>query len=170
LAPGAGDGVRPTPSSVPGHVASSAGPWPCRVEISLPSTIESLAPLRAFLAGLLTEAVDEAVIREFQLVLQEACSNAIRHAASCKECGPLGVSFDVTPDGITIEVRDHGPGFTPLEVPSPLNGDLKEGGYGVFIIQELMDRVETRKEGGMFVLSMTRAFPNGHPGLEGGTS
>jgi serine/threonine-protein kinase RsbW len=141
------------------------------VEISIPSDTGHLPAVRSFLRALMAgpgwACPAERVQSELELVLQEACVNAIRHAGGSREREAITVAFDLFHNGITIEVRDLGRGFDIDSVPEPRASRLQEGGYGVFIIQEIMDRVEVRRRGRHFVLSMTRFFDGDEPASEG---
>jgi serine/threonine-protein kinase RsbW len=138
-----------------------------RIEISIPCDTGHLSAVRIFLRALMSgpcwSSPGEKVQSELELVLQEACVNAIRHAGGSREREAITVAFDLFHNGITIEVRDLGRGFDIDSVPEPRASRLQEGGYGVFIIQEIMDRVEVRRRGRHFVLSMTRFFDGDEP-------
>jgi serine/threonine-protein kinase RsbW len=136
-----------------------------RIEITIPSDTVHLPALRAFLRSLFATGCladpGERVQAELQLVLQEACVNAIRHASVRPRILPIRVVFIPLPDGITIEVCDHGAGFDPAKVPEPVAGTLREGGYGVYIIGQFTDCVRVGRRGDLFVVSMTRRFGDG---------
>jgi serine/threonine-protein kinase RsbW len=82
-------------------------------------------------------------VMQVVLALDEALANAIRHG--CKGDPTKSVQCIVTHDasGLTIVVRDPGPGFEVAKVPNPLEGDnvFKSSGRGVFLINQLMDEV-----------------------------
>ncbi|MFO8031807.1 MAG: ATP-binding protein [Desulfohalobiaceae bacterium] len=76
-----------------------------------------------------------------ELLVYEACSNVIRHAYPEHEQGKLELKLWLSPQKITMQVLDYGPGFNPQEVPDP---DLKNpqiGGMGLYIIKNIADRV-----------------------------
>ena len=133
--------------------------WPQKLEIILPGDDTWLPALRTFLASLLGNLPGDPVSRktadELELVLQEACVNAIRHSG---EGGSYQVDFIFAPDELTIEVKDGGKGFDPASVPDPVASDLPMNGYGVFIMKQSMDRVEVRREAEQFVLSMSKTL------------
>ena len=134
-------------------------------ELRIPALPSHVSLVRGFF-GLLAEAcdairLDSREISEVQLVLQEACVNAIRHGAADTPAGEVRIRFRVADDRITIEVRDGGPGFDPDAVPEPRADALPEGGYGVFIMKSSMDRVEARHEKDGFVLRLTRRYRRG---------
>ncbi len=55
----------------------------------------------------------------------------------------MTVSFDHTPDALTVAVRDEGPGLDPATLPDPLAPEnlLKESGRGIFLIRAFMDEI-----------------------------
>ncbi|MCE5300997.1 MAG: SpoIIE family protein phosphatase [Spirochaetia bacterium] len=77
------------------------------------------------------------------IVLDEACSNIIRHAYKDKEGG---IDFEITvkQKGIHLTLIDHGIGFEWKKVRTPnLNHYVdigKKGGLGVWIIRKLTDK------------------------------
>lgn len=85
-----------------------------------------------------------------ELALQEALANAVIHGA--KEDPSKTVECLVSSDderGILIVVRDPGTGFTPEAIPSCTMGEnvYSNHGRGIFLINQLMDKVEFRKNG-----------------------
>lgn len=85
-----------------------------------------------------------------ELSLQEALANAVIHGA--KEDHTKTVECLVSNDeerGILIVVRDPGAGFTIEEVPGCTVGEnvYSNHGRGIFLINQLMDKVEFRKNG-----------------------
>jgi serine/threonine-protein kinase RsbW len=101
-----------------------------------------------------------AVVREMKVVdgkedavelsLQEALANAVIHGA--KEDPNKTVECLVSRDeerGILIIVRDPGTGFTPEAIPGCTLGEnvYSNHGRGIFLINQLMDKVEFRKNG-----------------------
>lgn len=130
-----------------------------RISIEIPSRGRHVATVRRFFASLASECreltLSKAEVAEIQLVLQEACINSIRHGQS-DLVGVLKIVFEISPEQLVIEVHDRGRGFDPESVPVPIAESLQEGGYGVYIIQQSMDRVEARRDAKGFVLSMTK--------------
>ena len=133
-----------------------------RFEVTVPGRTRHLGAIRRFFRVLVEEndevRFDEDEIHEIQLVLQEACINVIRHSGSKCYLDPVRVVFAFEPDRMIVEVFDRGKGFDPDAVPPPDAEGLQEGGYGVFIMKQAMDRVETRRDRDGFVLTLTRFF------------
>lgn len=85
-----------------------------------------------------------------ELSLQEALANAVIHGA--KEDPTKTVECLVSSDeerGILIVVRDPGAGFAPEAIPTCTMGEnvYSNHGRGIFLINQLMDKVEFRKNG-----------------------
>jgi serine/threonine-protein kinase RsbW len=85
-----------------------------------------------------------------ELALQEALANAVIHGA--KEDPTKTVECLVSSDeerGVLIVVRDPGTGFSPEAIPSCTVGEnvYSNHGRGIFLINQLMDEVEFRKNG-----------------------
>lgn len=85
-----------------------------------------------------------------ELSLQEALANAVIHGA--KEDPTKTVECLVSGDeerGILIVVRDPGTGFNPESIPGCTVGEnvYSNHGRGIFLINQLMDKVEFRKNG-----------------------
>ena len=87
---------------------------------------------------------------DVELAMREALANAIIHGAGndpnrnvecCVACDDV--------HGMLVVVRDPGEGFDPDRLPSPLVGEnvFSEHGRGVFLINQLMDRVEYKRGG-----------------------
>src|ERR1700730_4046905 len=85
-----------------------------------------------------------------ELALQEALANAVVHGA--KEDPTKVVECLVACEeerGVMIIVRDPGPGFDPNAIPSCTVGEnvYSNHGRGIFLINQLMDEVQFRKNG-----------------------
>lgn len=85
-----------------------------------------------------------------ELALAEALANAVVHGA--KEDPSKIIECLVACDeqrGVLIIVRDPGEGFDPKGIPSCTMGEnlYSNHGRGIFLINQLMDKVEFRKNG-----------------------
>jgi serine/threonine-protein kinase RsbW len=92
------------------------------------------------------EGKDDAI----ELALQEALANAVVHGA--KEDPSKIVECLVVCEeerGVIIIVRDPGEGFDPKAIPACTVGEnvYSNHGRGIFLINQLMDKVEFRKNG-----------------------
>lgn len=61
-------------------------------------------------------------------------------------------------DGITVEFEDNGVAYNPLAIDSPdttLSAEEREiGGLGIFVVKNIMDSVEYRREGNKNILTI----------------
>jgi serine/threonine-protein kinase RsbW len=85
-----------------------------------------------------------------ELALEEALANAVVHGA--KEDPTKIIECLVACDderGVLIIVRDPGKGFDPQSIPTCTVGEnlYSNHGRGIFLINQLMDKVEFKKNG-----------------------
>ena len=94
-----------------------------------------------------------------QLALQEALMNAILHGnrSDPKKYVRLCVAIEEG-GGMIIVVKDSGSGFDPAKIPDPTMGEnrYREGGRGVYLIQQLMDEVQYEFGGGTAIIMRHR--------------
>ena len=104
---------------------------------------------------------DEALKFKLRLSIEEAVENVVRYAYD-GGIGWLEVGTSLDHDSLilTIELRDAGVPFNPLEREDPditLSAEDREvGGLGIFLCKQLMDNIEYRYEDGNNVLTMTK--------------
>jgi len=99
---------------------------------------------------------------DLEIALREALANAIIHGNKSRRGKRVLLRCYGIPGGaLLIAVRDEGEGFDPEDVPDPRGAErvLLHHGRGIFLMRELMDRVEHRKGGREVVLYKT--FPGG---------
>lgn len=81
-------------------------------------------------------------IHDLSIALTEALSNAHRHAYGGRTDGRVDVEVEIAAGAVRVSVRDYGSSFDPQSVRSPELTTPLEGGYGVYLIRQLMDQVE----------------------------
>ncbi len=115
------------------------------LELSLPSAVEylplvdSLCQAFCLWSGLPKETSDDIAI-----AVVEASTNAVVHGNKCDKARKVRLTFRKFPSQITIIVADEGAGFDPSKVANPVDACnlLKECGRGIYIMKQIMDRVE----------------------------
>jgi len=118
-----------------------------RVEVvAAPECIPYLVDLtKRFLtdsAGL--DGAAEAV-SHLRIALAELITNVVRHGYRGREPGPLALELALENDRFVARLVDGGSPFDPrraARLPDP--EELAEGGYGLAIVQKVMDDVEWR--------------------------
>ena len=97
---------------------------------------------------------------ELRLVSEEALINIINYAYG-KERGELKIDCEtINNDTIFIEISDGGTAFDPLQKEDPdITLPVEErrvGGLGIFIIKNIMDTVDYKREDGKNILTLTK--------------
>jgi len=84
---------------------------------------------------------------EVLLAVQEAASNAVRHARSGHSAIPLEIKASQIEKGVRVELQYPGGPFDVDHVPPPVLDGSKVGGFGVAIIRQCMDFVDYSADG-----------------------
>ena len=93
------------------------------------------------------------------LAVRESVANAVKHGNKFDPEKDVEVTLLLSPEGLEISVRDHGPGFHPEEIADPTDPAnlLKASGRGIFFMRTFMDEVEwLNAAGGGMVVRMTK--------------
>ena len=104
---------------------------------------------------------DEALRFKLRLSIEEAVENVVCYAYE-GGIGWLEVGTDLDHDSLvlTVELRDAGVPFNPLEVPDPdvtVSANEREiGGLGIFLCKNMMDSINYQYVDGNNVLTMTK--------------
>ena len=119
--------------------------------------LENLGALQDFVGARLEDCPLE-IRNQIGIVVDEVFSNISRYAYS-RPAG--GVAVRIAVDGnITIEFEDSGVAFNPLDRNEPdvsLPAEEREfGGLGIFIVRNIMDLIEYRREGNKNILTMLK--------------
>lgn len=129
-------------------------PPPCEIDqdklvVKLDELISSdtlrIEGVIARVVGLLEENGCFQDLENVQLALHEALMNAILHGNHGDPEKHVRLCVAIQEGGgILIVVKDSGSGFDPSKLPDPTMGEniFREGGRGVYLIQQLMDQVE----------------------------
>lgn len=104
---------------------------------------------------------DDVLKFKLRLSIEEAVENVVRYAYD-GGIGWLetGIDFDQDSLLLTIQLRDAGVPFNPLEKQDPdltLSAEERKiGGLGIYLCKKMMDNIEYRYEDGNNVLTMTK--------------
>ena len=105
---------------------------------------------------------DEDTTGWVELAVREALINAIRHGNKEDSEKKVEIKFIAKDEVFTALIRDHGNGFDPDSLPSPVDPQnlLNPTGRGIFLMRSLMDdvRYSRHPEGGM-VVHITKRVP-----------
>jgi anti-sigma regulatory factor (Ser/Thr protein kinase) len=108
----------------------------------VPSLLSSL--VRAYLVDGLRLDAHDALAARLRLAVVETVTNVVRHAYRDSEPGPVRLELSTEGADFVARLHDRGPRFDPRESTAelPRPHEMAEGGYGVPILHEVMDRVD----------------------------
>ncbi|MBQ4576710.1 MAG: ATP-binding protein [Firmicutes bacterium] len=117
------------------------------LKLQLPGKPQYVSTVRMVIASLANSVgFDVEAIEDMKVAVSEACTNAVCHGGSGENL--YEVSFELSDEQLCICVQDQGEGYDMNEYQKPDLDCPKEGGLGLFIIQTLMDEVESISEPG----------------------
>ena len=84
----------------------------------------------------------DAATADFALAVSEAATNVVRHAYGDRTEYHLILTAKRVGERIIFRLRDYGNKFDPaVVVPPNMDGEPAVGGYGIFLMQRVMDEV-----------------------------
>jgi serine/threonine-protein kinase RsbW len=140
-----------------------------RFVITLPSRADYLGAVRSVVRGFIEECLDvrlpEEEVNGIQMALQEGCINVVRHAHKKDATLPLVVTISAPKGRFIMEIEDFGPGLPARDrqPPDPDPANPREGGYGIFIMRQVMDEVRSERRDGKHVLVLVKNLPGASP-------
>lgn len=106
------------------------------------SRLDRIAEARHWAAQQVRAAnFDEEAIYAVELALSEALANVIEHAYGGDQGQEIHLSLAIDDEKLCLTVRDFGEKFDPTNYTPPDLDTPTEGGYGIYLIQQLMDEV-----------------------------
>lgn len=107
--------------------------------LQITSELHLLAEMRRFLRetfhGIPSDPVDR-----MELAANEVTANIIKHAYQGLTDQPIAIRATVRPDRICVSFFDRGRPFSPEAIPEPLFDGSQEGGFGLFIVAQVVDQ------------------------------
>jgi anti-sigma regulatory factor (Ser/Thr protein kinase) len=115
----------------------------------------------------LSQNMSHMILDQMTLATEEALVNIINYGYPEGKKGTIDIACEnsISPPGIKITIKDQGVPFNPIEnLPSTLpsrssvleKSDDSLGGYGIYILVELMDSVEYRRVNEENILCMIK--------------
>jgi serine phosphatase RsbU (regulator of sigma subunit)/anti-sigma regulatory factor (Ser/Thr protein kinase) len=145
--------------------ASRDNETPGEVRLSLPSCLgyERMAmDAVAAMARMMGFSAER--IEDLRTAVSETCINAIEHGNKLNAASRVDVLIRSSPQTLTVQVFDNGPGFTSAahavpQLEKKIRGEDDPRGWGLFLIEKLVDQVEFKtmpKLGHVTTLMMKR--------------
>ena len=122
------------------------------------STTEEIDDARRWVGEMARGAgLDEESVSDLEVALTEVLANSIAHAYRGDPGHDIRLECRSAETGFELVVRDWGEPFDPDRYRPPALDDPQEGGYGVYLIDALMDSVQReRPAGGGNLLTMVK--------------
>jgi serine/threonine-protein kinase RsbW len=143
------------------------------IEMKFPAKPEYVGVIRLSISGVANRiGFTYEDIEDLKISVSEAVTNVVNHAYGEKENGEVTIGFGVYENRLEVMVADHGGSFDLKEVKAKIGPydseesieNLREGGFGLFLINTLMDKVEINNSSGVIVL-MTKYLENQEVGF-----
>jgi anti-sigma regulatory factor (Ser/Thr protein kinase) len=129
-------------------------------EFSLPSAEgnerEAMERVSSAVASL---GLPPARLERLKTAVAEAAMNAIEHGNGADPNLAVGVRVESTPQAVTVRITDQG-GDTPIPVvetpdlEAKLSGQQKARGWGLFLIEKMVDEMRTSTDGSHHVIEL----------------
>lgn len=131
-----------------------------KLDLAIEPNMNQLAALSERLEQtLVDEGVQAHRVGQVRLIVEELASNAIVHG----ECTQLSVCMRMDPGELVLEFNDAGRAFDPTANADPdLDAPLDArpiGGLGLFMVRQLADRVDYRRDAGCNIVCVTLLRP-----------
>lgn len=113
--------------------------------IQIPSVRANIRFIEQFILEINREVgLADSILDKIMISVTEAVNNGIVHGNKCHAERNVHVTCNCSAASLEFLVQDEGEGFSPKEVPDPLDERnlLKEGGRGILIIRSLMNTVD----------------------------
>lgn len=135
--------------------------------LTINNSLSEMSALEPFTVQMGREfQLDQTLVFQLQLALDEAVSNIVNYAYGEATGMPVTITADVAAadDGfreLKLCLLDHGFAFNPLaeapEADTTSDAEKRQiGGLGIFLIRQMMDKLEYERVGEQNVLTMIK--------------
>lgn len=131
------------------------------IEMKVPAKAEYVGVIRLSISGIANRmGFSYEDIEDLKVSISEAITNAVTHAYHENDQEEVTIGFGVYEDRLEVMVADHGGSFKLDEIKDGIGPykntesveNLREGGFGLFLINALMDKVQINNNYGVIVL------------------
>jgi len=147
------------------------------LELTAPSEMEYVERFRHFIEILYQTSLPDDFKRDLQIAISELGQNAVEWGNRGDSSKRLHLLYCVFEDRIMLKIEDEGEGFNLDALEDPTGQPLeyqrrresqgkRAGGYGIFIVRNLMDQVIYNKKGNIVI--MTKFLPKPRQAAGGG--
>lgn len=134
------------------------------MEMKVPAKADYVGVIRLSISGVASRmGFSYEAIEDLKVAISEAMTNVVSHAYEKKETGEVMIGFAVYENRLEVMVSDQGESFRFEDIKNRIGPvdevdmvtdvtELREGGFGLFLINALMDKVEINNEYGVIVV------------------
>lgn len=131
--------------------------------LDLSCQTSALSQLRSFLQKTLENvALSDIQKHQVTLAVEEVCANLIIHSHQCNPENLIHLEVSDTPEGVIIEISDHGKAFNLTEYITPDLKDVlaekRKGGLGIILVKKIMDEIQFESKGGTNICRLVKWF------------
>jgi serine/threonine-protein kinase RsbW len=132
-------------------------------DLRIESRLDELARARAWVVDHAHAAgMPEQVVNELRLAVSEAVANVIEHGYHSEPHHIIDLHLAVDETRLVLTIHDDGEPFEVQAYQAPDLDQPHEGGYGVYLIQHLMDEVHyDTSAGGGTTLTLVKYHRSG---------
>lgn len=131
-----------------------------QTDLKILSDLTELSKVRAFVREFcLREATDcfgEEALCEMELAANEAAANVIKHAAADRHDMEISIEAEARAEEIEIRILHQGKAFDRDSAPEPDFDGSRDGGFGLHIMESIMDEVTHTREEGKNVIRLVK--------------
>lgn len=133
------------------------------IEMKIPAKPDYVGVIRLSLSGIANRmGFSYETIEDLKVAISEAVTNVVTHAYE-DDAGEVSLGFGIYSDRLEVMVADRGQSFALKDIRNKIGPvdeqeqgmpieELREGGFGLLLINALMDKVEINNEYGVIVL------------------
>ncbi len=134
------------------------------VEIKVPAKALYVGVVRLTVSGIANRmGFSYDTIEDLKVAISEAATNVVDHAYDHDEIGELNLGFGIYKNKLEVMISDQGESFNLEDIKNRIGpvsekeelspaSQLREGGFGLFLINTLMDKVEINNDYGVTIL------------------
>ena len=132
------------------------------IEINTNCSLAAVRKIATLFAETLRRLVPEATVAAVELAVAEACTNLVLHGAKNDSSLPLDARLTLRGETLRVTLMDRGEAYDLRQRRSDASGAvanveaLGPSGRGIFLINDLMDRVDYEVRDGRNVMTLTK--------------
>jgi serine/threonine-protein kinase RsbW len=115
------------------------------LHLKIPSLAENIRVVESFIDNAReTYELNDDVYGNIMVAVTESVNNAIIHGNKEDKDKDVNLSLEIEKDNLSFTIKDEGTGFEYDNLPDPTAPEniLSPGGRGIFLINNLADKVE----------------------------